>query len=69
MKNYEKNNGKTMFFVNVIVGQKTDRGLPQTDPELWGFEFMLDGSWMPLMQAWWFMAHGSRLMAHGQGRP
>ena len=24
---------------------------------------------MPLMHAWWFMAHGSRLMAHGQGRP
>ena len=22
-----------------------------------------------LMHAWWFMAHGSRLMAHGQGRP
>ena len=21
------------------------------------------------MHAWWFMAHGSRLMAHGQGRP
>ena len=22
-----------------------------------------------LMHAWWFMAHGSRLTAHGQGRP
>ena len=31
--------------------------------------FLISQYSMPLMHAWWFMAHGSRLMAHGQGRP